>query len=139
MTGAKWPSGIGILFGVWLFLSPFIFGYGGGPRADDWILGVVIALLSAWRTFGHAGAWASYLNVVLGVWVFLIPFMYADWGAPAASEMIAGLGTVVLAILSAYLLMDNERRLGPTFASAEPEEAPATKRPFENPDGDRHL
>jgi uncharacterized membrane protein HdeD (DUF308 family) len=71
-------STISLLAGLWLFVSPWIYGSYMAPDAwNYWIVGAVIAILAAFRLSSPAAnTWMSWLNCLLGIWTFASPWIY---------------------------------------------------------------
>lgn len=78
-NGARAASGINLLLGIWLFVSPWIFGAYSQPSAwSAWIVGVVIVILAAIRLASPAGLRIfSWVNMAIGIYVFASPWIYA--------------------------------------------------------------
>jgi hypothetical protein len=99
-------SGLDILAGIWLIISPFFLAYANAPRAtsNDVILGIIIASLAAVRFFGaYEQAWLSWINVLLGIWVLISPWAlgYQTVPAPLWNNVILGIIVIILAAWSA--------------------------------------
>ncbi|HEX7362931.1 MAG TPA: SPW repeat protein [Bryobacteraceae bacterium] len=81
LMGAKVLSILCLLAGIWLFISPWVYGFGFGMHADawnSWGVGAAIFVLGwarAVRPASNAGL--SWLNVLLGVWTFFSPWIYS--------------------------------------------------------------
>ncbi len=101
----KWASGLNIIAGIWLVISPWIFAYATG--AGEWnsiIVGIIVAVLAAIRAFGaYDAAWMSWVNVVLGIWVVIAPFVfgYATFPGRMWNNIIVGIIIAALGIWSA--------------------------------------
>ena len=98
-------SGINILVGIWLILAPFILAYTGLQVAmwNDIILGVLVGVIALIRTFGTAQAGTSWINVLLGIWLIIAPFVlnYGDNATPRWNDVILGILIVIFAWSSA--------------------------------------
>lgn len=115
-------SGLNILAGLWLIISPFVLGYFNLGRAAapagasaatsvDLIVGFVIALMAVIRFFGvrkigvelfhNQTVWLSWGNVVLGLVLIVSPFLlqFTDVSAAYWNNIIVG---VIVVILSAW-------------------------------------
>jgi len=94
-----WHDWVNALLAVWLFISPWVLNFGGvvdggaGTATaavamtaawNAWILGVIVFILAitAARQLGSGPEW---LNVLLGIWVFIAPWVLGFVGFPAAS------------------------------------------------------
>jgi hypothetical protein len=128
------PSLLNVVTGVWLIIAPFVLGYVAyaPARNNDIIVGIIVALLAAGRAFGHAGAWAAWVNVVLGAWMVVSPYMFRFAGheLSGTSDTITGLLIMAFALWSAFALPMNERGGVVTFAAAEPTDEELRQRSF---------
>ncbi|MCC7107174.1 MAG: SPW repeat protein [Chloroflexi bacterium] len=102
----KWSSGINIIAGLWLIISPWVLGFSGlaAVRNNDVILGIIIVVLAAIREFGaHRASWLSWINVIAGAWVFVSAFVLSASTQPAPfwNNIILGVIVFVLGISSA--------------------------------------
>ena len=75
-------SVIAFLAGIWLFISPWIYGaYGAANAWNNWIIGVAIVILAGFRMgYPMATQWISWVNVLLGIWTFISPWIYGYTG-----------------------------------------------------------
>lgn len=131
MRDSRWPSGLNLIVGIYLVLASFSLSTGGFDvsRWNTLTVGALVALLAAARLFGRVSDWASWLNVVLGFWLVLSPFMfrYADVGWLAAHDVIVGIVIAVGALLSPFALKWSKGS-GRSFASAQPSEEELDRR-----------
>jgi prolipoprotein diacylglyceryltransferase len=69
---------IALLAGIWLFVSPWVYGsYQSENSLNNWVLGAVIAILAAFRLgYPITTQWISWINTLLGIWTFLSPWIY---------------------------------------------------------------
>jgi hypothetical protein len=91
--------------GIWLFGSPWLYGANALPNAwNSWSIGAIIAILAAVRlSYPTRNAWMSWLNSLLGIWVFASPFIFAyagDMGRFVNSLCVGGI-VALAAMLSA--------------------------------------
>jgi hypothetical protein len=100
---AVFAGGVNLLAGLWLIVSPWVFGYEAQPGAlwNSIIVGIVIVVLAAARQFGAASGW-SWVNAVLGAWMIASPFVYHYTPDLAGTwnSIIVGLIVVILAATS---------------------------------------
>lgn len=102
------PSGLNILLGIWLIISPWIYGYtaanGVGGVWNSVIVGIIIAVLAAIRFFGaFSQAWMSWINALLGLWMIISPWVYnytLDTGR-MWNSIIVGILVVIFGVWSA--------------------------------------
>lgn len=74
---ANW---IMILFGTWLFISPWVLstalsvGEAATANWNFWIVGAIV-VLSAALALRDLHPWEEWTNMILGVWLFLSPWV----------------------------------------------------------------
>jgi len=95
-------STINLLAGIWLFVSPWVYGAYANPDAwNSWIIGAAIAILAAIR-LGNPGGLRifSWVNMALGVYVFFSPWIYAYVGNTGrfVNSLCVGVLVFVMAI-----------------------------------------
>jgi hypothetical protein len=108
---AQWQDGVNFLLGVWLVVAPWLLGYAmeTWPAWNAHIVGVVIAVaaISALVAFQR---WEEWVNVVLGAWLVVSPWLLGFSALQAATwnQVIVG---VVVAALAAWLAFgEHEKR-----------------------------
>ena len=93
---ASWPN---VLAGIWLIISPYIIGFAGTSAATNAIIvGIIIgvlALISA--TSPESAMWTSWINIILGVWMIISPFILGFVGGAVITNSII-LGIIVIAL-----------------------------------------
>lgn len=78
LISARAASIVCFVAGLWFFLSPWAYyGVSNDPNAwNAWLVGAIIVAFSIARTCGPTHAIGfSYVNAVLGVWIFISPFV----------------------------------------------------------------
>jgi hypothetical protein len=72
-----------VLAGIWLIISPWALGFAGLPAAtwNTGVLGIAILILGAIRlgTVGTQGL--SWVNLLLGIWLIISPFVLQFTGS----------------------------------------------------------
>jgi hypothetical protein len=74
----RWAGGINILVGIWLLISPWVLGFTATNAAlwDDVVLGIAIIVVAAIRLgWAQDQTWLSWLNLILGAWVVISPWV----------------------------------------------------------------
>ena len=96
-------SGVNLLAGIWLIIAPFVLGYSGGdPYWNDIAFGAIIALLALARVSGaYASSWMSWLNALIGVWIFIAAFWLDASATAGINDVILGIVVFVLGVASA--------------------------------------
>jgi hypothetical protein len=77
---AKTASGINILAGLWLIIAPFLLGYSDliEPTWNDILVGVAVVIVAGVKMSKPlSAAGISWVNVILGVWLIVAPFVLA--------------------------------------------------------------
>ena len=78
---ARGASLVALLAGLWLFVSPWVYGaYGNSSAWNSWIVGGAIFLSAAIRINRPAAIGLSWLNSALGIWTFVSPWIYGYAG-----------------------------------------------------------
>lgn len=97
----KVASGINVLAGLWLIISPYIFGFTQGVT-NSVIIGIVVAVLALIRFINPVQAsWLSWINTILGIWLIVSAFVMGVAAAPFWNTLILGIIVAVMAIWSA--------------------------------------
>ena len=100
-----WQDGVSVLVGVWLLISPWVLGYYGIAAAmwNSVVLGVIFAV-AAGAAVLKFHEWEEWVNVVLGAWLIVSPWLlnYAVMGAAAWNHVIVGLLVLVLSSWSIW-------------------------------------
>jgi hypothetical protein len=73
----RWQDELILLLGIWLFLTPWIFGYSiPSPHATNaFACGLIMTMLAAFDLY-KIYFWAVALNLVLGIWVAVSPWIF---------------------------------------------------------------
>lgn len=104
VSQVKKASGLNLLLGLWLVIAPFLLSYAtSASRGNDITIGVIIALLAAFRLLGaYRAAWLSWLNALLGIWLIVAPFILGyDSSSALWNDVIVGLFIAFLGLWSA--------------------------------------
>lgn len=97
----RWQDQVILLLGLWLIVSPWALAYViGSPIAVNvQVAGAVIALLALFDLY-KTYAWAVILNLLIGLWVAVSPWVdaLADRSAMMTNNVIVGAAVIVLAL-----------------------------------------
>ena len=97
-------STIALLAGIWLFVSPWVYGAAASPNAwNSWIVGALIFIFAATRLNRPRLVSLSWLNVILAVWTFISPWIYGYAGNTGRfiNSLCVGVIVFVAAMISA--------------------------------------
>jgi ABC-type enterobactin transport system permease subunit len=99
LSTRRWQDQVILLLGIWLFVSPFAFGYpvGSPPALNAFIAGAIMAILAAFDLY-KTYVWAVIVNMVVGLWAAVSPWLVGVMHdrAMTASLFIVGIATIVL-------------------------------------------
>jgi hypothetical protein len=97
----RWQDQLTLLLGLWLFVSPWVFGYAAdAPQAiNAYAAGLAMAVLAVWdlvRTY----MWAVVLNILIGLWIVVSPWVLGMAGHRGMlnTSVIVGLAVIVLGL-----------------------------------------
>jgi hypothetical protein len=95
-------AAINALAGIWLILAPFILGYGSGnPYWNDIVFGAIVLAVALVRLAAPALAVISWLNVVIGAWLFASAFWLDTTATASWNDAILGIVVCVLGLIAA--------------------------------------
>jgi hypothetical protein len=102
---ARAASTICLLAGIWLFVSPWVYGAAGSANAwNSWIVGAAMFIIGAVRLGTPLySTGLSWVNTVLGIWVFFSPWIFSYVGNTGRfiNSLCVGVIIFVLSIVSA--------------------------------------
>jgi ABC-type enterobactin transport system permease subunit len=97
----RWQDQVILLLGIWLFVSPFVFGYPiGSPAATNaFIAGAIMGGLAAFDLY-KTYVWAVLLNIAVGVWTGVSAWLVGvvHDRVMTASLLVVGIATIVLGL-----------------------------------------
>jgi len=96
-------AGLNVLAGVWLIISPFVLGYTGADATwNPIVFGAIVGVLALARLTGaYEAAWLSWLNMAIGVWLFISAFWLASSSQASWNVGVMGVVVFVLAAVAA--------------------------------------
>jgi hypothetical protein len=107
-------SGLNVLAAIWLVISPFVLGYSG--KDSTWnpiVFGAIVGVLALVRLGGAFRASVlSWINMAIGVWLFISAWWLADTARAVWNVGILGVVVFVFAALSASATEDAIARQG---------------------------
>jgi hypothetical protein len=97
--GSSW---VNMLLGIWVIISPFVFGI-HGPKGiwNNVITGAVVGVLAIVRWSMHQSGW-SWLNLILGIWLVISPFVLFLSGAAMWNNVILGILICAFSLTNTY-------------------------------------
>jgi hypothetical protein len=105
MKTKRWQDWLNVLLGAWLFISPWALNYASElPRAawNAYILGGAVVLFAAAAVY-LPKAWEEGLNILLGAWAVVSPWVL---GFAASSNVTTNMVIVggLIAVLAAWAM-----------------------------------
>jgi hypothetical protein len=133
----NWQDWANLVLAIWLFISPWVlaFGAGGanapaggatnaGPVAawDAWVLGVLVFLV-ALSAIGRMEFWQEWINLLLGIWLFVAPWAlgFTQLGGAAWNHWIVGVLVFILAAWNLQTVRNAPVAAEPGYAGRKPD------------------
>jgi hypothetical protein len=102
--GSPLASALNGLVGLWLLVSPWLLGKSWLPSAtcNALAVGAAVLTLAAIRLKTPEATFLSWINCLLGVWLFLSPFLFGFYvlSLATANAMIFGLAIAFAGLLA---------------------------------------
>lgn len=98
-VGSYWQDTINVLLGLWLIASPWALGFATETTLawNVWVTGMIIAVVAIAALIAFQ-TWEEWINVALGAWLTVSPWVLgftgndaAMWNAIAVGVVVAGL------------------------------------------------
>lgn len=107
----RWQDWLALALGLWLLVSPWLLGY-SALQAATWnavILGVGIAVFAG-AALAKPASWEEWINLALGVWLVISPWVlgFSDATAATWNQVIVGL---IVAADAAFAMTQSQSRL----------------------------
>jgi hypothetical protein len=110
-SSARLASGLNVVAGIWLLAAPFVLGYShiGQALWNDLLVGAALVITALIRaTTPRRSASLGWVNMLLGAWLIIAPFVLlytgaeplASPGAATANDVVVGVIVVALATWS---------------------------------------
>ena len=111
MTELKWKESgidvINLILAAFLFLAPWIFGFvpdhAAAPNA--WVSGIVIGVVAI-AALTRFAEWQEWMNLVLGLWVLVSPWVlgFTSQSTAMSAHVVVGLIVAALAGVKLWLI-----------------------------------
>ncbi|MCC8937258.1 hypothetical protein CI1B_13350 [Bradyrhizobium ivorense] len=111
-TNAKLCDVANLALGAILFLSPWLFKFDDGAVSTNaHIAGLVIAVLAIAALAAFA-VWEEWLNLVVGLWTLVSPWVLGFHGTSAMTVHVAiGAAVAILAAIELWMMSQHPPRL----------------------------
>jgi hypothetical protein len=137
---SHWQDWANIVLAVWLFISPWVINFGGnaaggagatpGPANgvastaawNAWVLGVIIFLVAC-SAIARPQAWQEWINLLLGIWLFVAPWTlgFTQLGGAAWDHWIVGALVFILAVWNLQTVRSGPVAAEPGYAGRKPD------------------
>jgi hypothetical protein len=102
----KSVSWVNVVLGIWLIISPYVLNFGQLQTAmcNNIAVGIAVGLIALTRaTSNYPQTGASWLNVILGIWLIISPFALGFSSLLSAmwNNIILGIVVGILALTNA--------------------------------------
>jgi SPW repeat len=95
-------SWVNILLGIWVIISPFVLGIHSAKGVwNNIVTGAVVGILALVRWRMHRPGW-SWLNLILGIWLVISPFVLFVSGVAMWNNVILGIIIAASALSHTY-------------------------------------
>lgn len=95
----QWQDWAELVLGVWLFISPWVLGYSdvGAAAGNAYIIGAAIAILAI-AELSMPRRWEEWINLVLGVWLIIAPWVlgFSNVSSAVQNSVVVGIIMIVL-------------------------------------------
>jgi len=108
ITARRWQDGANFVLGIWLFTSPWVLGYSDTIAGwNAYLTGAAIVLFAVIAAY-VPNAWEEVINMVIGVWLVLSPFVLGRVPKDVALHTVC---VGILATAFAIWAMTNDQRI----------------------------
>lgn len=96
---------LNLILGAALFISPWVFGFAPGLTTQNALVcGIIIAVLSLMALSAFA-EWEEWLNLIVGLWVLVSPWVLGFAGATTATRVHVVIGAIVAIVAAIEIWM----------------------------------
>jgi CHASE2 domain-containing sensor protein len=105
----NWQDWVNLILAGWLFISPWVLGFAAqqNPSWDAWIIAVVVGVLSI-AALIQMQVWEEWINLILGAWLFISPWVLAFASNPTISWNAWIVGGLIFLIAACELSVANQ-------------------------------
>lgn len=104
MVSKRWQDWVNLMLGIWLFASPWALEYAGSIAAwNAYALGAGIVAFAATAAY-MPKVWEEVLNILLGVWLIVSPFVlgFSAMGTIGLNAAVVGILVVTFAVWAMF-------------------------------------
>lgn len=114
MWKKHWPDWINLILGIWLIITPFLFGFSGQTMAlrNAVISGIVTSVIALGAVSAFM-VWEEWLNFIVGLWLIVSP-----WVLGFSMVTAAVWNLVIVGLLVVFFSLWESRIMGESYARA---------------------
>jgi SPW repeat-containing protein len=101
-----WEDWLSAALGLWLFVSPWVIGYGDMAAAQNAVVVGFLLLAAEFVEFAAFRPWEEWANAALGIWLIISPWVF---GAALIAAVNFGVTGVLVLGLALYEMWDEHR------------------------------
>ena|SRR5689334_18770386 len=92
----RWQDWVMLILGIWMFFSPWILSYSPDTRAagNAYVLGILVVVFAIWA-LSQPRKWEEWINLILGIWLIISPFVLRFSGDHTATTNHVVLGVLI--------------------------------------------
>lgn len=106
----QWEDWCSWLLGIWLCISPWTLRYDLDPVATQTsVLSGLLIILAELVTLSIFRSWEEWINVILGTWLVICPWIIGISASTARMNFIVA--GVIMMVLAFYEIWDARRQL----------------------------
>ena len=114
----RWQDSANLLLGIWLFVSPWVLGFRSEIPDESWnffVAGALTAVCAA-VGLGLRSFWEEWVNLALGIWLILSPWiLFFD-----RNSVATGVATVIGACITVLAIWTIGLRLSGADTAVPP-------------------
>lgn len=111
MNVMRWQDRLTAMLGGWLLVSPMLLGYGDVlmPTRNAVLVGILIMIVAV-EALDVPAKWEEAINILLGVWLMVSPFLASFRGPLDATFNSLSVGFLVTLLAVWAMLRDQDFR-----------------------------
>ncbi|MCD6672825.1 MAG: SPW repeat protein [Burkholderiaceae bacterium] len=117
-SSRHWQDPVNLILGILSLISPWVLSYSTAGRATDnaVLLGILIGIFAI-AAMVNLRAWKEWVNVILGAWLFISPWVLGFVGTSIAAAWSAWVLGAIVFILALWEL-GSDRSIGGWWSHA---------------------
>lgn len=101
-----WEDMVGAVLGLWLLASPWVLDYSEMTATQNAVVVGFLLIVTEFVTLSIFRVWEEWINVILGAWLVVSPWVLGAALVPTVNFVIVGLLVLALAL---YEIWDERR------------------------------